>query len=76
MGTGLWVSWHEKLAVLSKNRGHFYGMEWPWVGAFTDFGGIRYRNPVQISGGLAKNRTKSGFWGVGVIKWVKFWVFV
>ena len=64
MGTGLWVSWHEKLAVLGKNRGHFYGMEWPWVGAFTDFGGIRYRNPVQISGGLAKNRTKSGFWGL------------
>ena len=28
----------------------FYGMEWPWVGAFTDFGGFRYRNPVQISG--------------------------
>ena len=27
----------------------FYGMEWSWVGAFTDFRGSGYRNPVQIS---------------------------
>jgi len=26
----------------------FYGMKRAWVGAFTDFGGFRYRNPVQI----------------------------
>ena len=64
VNTEMWVSWRGKLSVLGKNRGHFYGMELPRVGAFTDFGGIRYRNPVQISGGLAKNRTKSGFWGL------------
>jgi len=38
--------------VLKNGRewGNFYGMELPWVGAFTDFGGSGYRNPVQISG--------------------------
>ena len=29
---------------------NFYGMELPWVGAFTDFGGSRYRNPVHFLG--------------------------
>ena len=28
----------------------FYGMELPRVGAFTDFGGSRYRNPVHFLG--------------------------
>ena len=27
--------------------GKFYGMKLPWVGAFTDFRGSGYRNPVQ-----------------------------
>ena len=26
----------------------FYGMKRAWVGAFTDFGGVRYRNPVHF----------------------------
>ena len=30
--------------------GDFYGMELPWVGAFTDFRGSGYRNPVQNLG--------------------------
>ena len=49
---------------IPKNGGRFYGMELPRVGAFTENGGIRYRNPVQILGGLAKNHVKSGFWGL------------
>ena len=30
--------------------GNFYGMKSLWVGAFTDFGGSRYRNPVHFLG--------------------------
>ena len=29
---------------------NFYGMKRAWVGAFTDFGGFRYRNPVHFLG--------------------------
>ena len=31
-----------------RKSGKSYGMELPRVGAFTDFGGSGYRNPVQI----------------------------
>ena len=47
-----------------KKSGKFYGMELPRVGAFTENGGIRYRNPVQILGVLAKNHENLGFWGL------------
>ena len=53
-----------KLAVSGQKSGKSYGMELPRVGAFTDFGGPRYRNPVQILGGLAKNHEILGFWGL------------
>ena len=33
---------------IGENRGHFYGMELPRVGAFTENRGSGYRNPVQI----------------------------
>jgi len=33
--------------------GKSYGMELPWVGAFTENRGSGYRNPVQILGVLA-----------------------
>ena len=38
-----------------------YGMELSRVGAFTDFGGLRYRNPVQILRENSKNRPKLEF---------------
>ena len=54
---GIWVSGGQKSRK-------FYGMELSWVGAFTENGGIRYRNPVQILGVLAKNHAKLGFSGL------------
>ena len=36
-----------KSAVSGQKSTKFYGMELPRVGAFTDFGGSGYRNPVQ-----------------------------
>ena len=52
------------LGVGGQKSRKFYGMELPWVGAFTENGGIRYRNPVQILGVLAKNHAKLGFSGL------------
>ena len=43
---------------------NFYGMEWPWVGAFTDFGGSRYRNPVHFLGTFHDFSLFSGFSGL------------
>ena len=43
MGTGEWDLVTEKWP----ETGDFYGMELPRVGAFTDFRGSGYRNPVQ-----------------------------
>ena len=42
------VGWWSDMPKIAKNGGHFYGMELPRVGAFTDFRGSGYRNPVQI----------------------------
>ena len=42
----------------------FYGMELPRVGAFTDFRGSGYRNPVQISGVKWGNHVISVFSGL------------
>ena len=46
-----WVVWDNKIGFSGCKSGlkpgNFYGMEWPWVGAFTDFRGSGYRNPVQ-----------------------------
>ena len=50
--------------VLGQKLGIFYGMELPRVGAFTDFRGSGYRNPVQILGVLAENHGNLGFWGL------------
>ena len=36
-----------KSAVSGQKSAKFYGMELPRVGAFTDFRGSGYRNPVQ-----------------------------
>ena len=36
------------LAIFPDFGPDFYGMELPRVGAFTDFGGSRYRNPVHF----------------------------
>ena len=44
--------------------GNFYGMGLPWVGAFTDFGGSGYRNPVQILRENRENHVFLGFWGL------------
>ena len=41
-----------------------YGMELPRVGAFTDFGGSGYRNPVQILGVKWEIYVFSGFPGL------------
>ena len=49
---------------LGENRGHFYGMELPRVGAFTEKWGSRYRNPVQNLGQKSKFHVKSGFPGL------------
>ena len=38
----------------------FYGMELPWVGAFTEKWGSGYRNPVQNLGEKWENHEKSG----------------
>ena len=42
----------------------FYGMEWLWVGAFTDFGGFRYRNPVHFLGTFSNFTLISEFSGL------------
>ena len=47
-----------------EKRGYFYGMELPRVGAFTDFRGSGYRNPVQILGENWENHVISGFRGL------------
>ena len=39
-----------RMPKMVRKVGDSYGMEWSWVGAFTDFRGSGYRNPVQISG--------------------------
>ena len=59
-GTHLWYLW----VKIVKNQGNFYGMELPRVGAFTDFRGSGYRNPVQNLGQKSKFRVKSGFPGL------------
>ena len=60
--------WYVKLVVRvlwgGQKRGKFYGMELPRVGAFTDFRGSGYRNPVQISGVKWKIHVFLGFWGL------------
>ena len=38
------------MSKIPENGSGFYGMELPRVGAFTDFRGSGYRNPVQILG--------------------------
>ena len=43
-GVWIWIF----VAEIVKNGGHFYGMELPRVGAFTDFRGSGYRNPVHF----------------------------
>ena len=45
-------------------QGDFYGMELPRVGAFTDFGGSGYRNPVQILRGKWEIYVILGFSGL------------
>ena len=42
----------------------FYGMKRAWVGAFTDFGGSRYRNPVHFLGYFSNFPLISGFSGL------------
>ena len=42
----------------------FYGMELPWVGAFTEKWGSRYRNPVQNLGQKSEIHVKLGFPGL------------
>ena len=42
----------------------FYGMKWPRVGAFTDFGGSRYRNPVHFLGTFSNFTLISEFSGL------------
>ena len=42
----------------------FYGMKLVWVGAFTDFGGARYRNPVHFLGTFHDFPLFSGFSGL------------
>ena len=44
--------------------GNFYGMKSLWVGAFTDFGGLRYRNPVHFWGTFRDFSLFSGFSGL------------
>ena len=56
--------WSGKLVILGQKLEKFYGMELPRVGAFTDFRGSGYRNPVQNYGENRKNQPKSGFWGL------------
>ena len=49
-GGGIARGFRVDLAVSPDFDPDFYGMELPWVGAFTDFGGSRYRNPVHFLG--------------------------
>ena len=53
-----------KLVISGQKLEKFYGMELPRVGAFTDFGGFRYRNPVQNYGENRKNQLNLEFWGL------------
>ena len=39
-------------------------MKWLWVGAFTDFGGFRYRNPVHFLGTFSNFTLISEFSGL------------
>ena len=49
---------------MGRKVGKSYGMELPRVGAFTDFRGSRYRNPVQISGVKWENHVILAFPGL------------
>ena len=67
MGVGLggcladgWINPLTDPKIASKT-GKFYGMELPWVGAFTEKWGSGYRNPVHFWGVFSKNQAKSGF---------------
>ena len=51
-------------AILAKFGGDFYGMKRARVGAFTDFGGSRYRNPVHFLGTFPIFGLISGFSGL------------
>ena len=57
------IEWLNRLKIGQK-QGDSYGMELPRVGAFTDFRGSGYRNPVQILGVLAEKHENLGFWGL------------
>ena len=39
-------------------------MKWLWVGAFTDFEGLRYRNPVHFSAHFSNFHVILGFVGL------------
>ena len=41
---------------IASKTGKFYGMELPWVGAFTEKWGSGYRNPVHFWGFFLKIR--------------------
>ena len=43
---------------------NFYGMKRAWVGAFTDFRGSGYRNPVHFLGTFSNFPLFSGFSGL------------
>ena len=51
-------------AILAKFGGDFYGMKRARVGAFTDFGGLRYRNPVHFLGTFPIFHPNLGFSGL------------
>jgi len=56
--------WCIILLILGRFGGNFYGMESLWVGAFTDFGGSRYRNPVHFLGYFSSFTLISEFSGL------------
>ena len=53
-----------KSAVSGQKSTKFYGMELPRVGAFTDFRGSGYRNPVHFLGTFHDFPLFSGFSGL------------
>ena len=58
------VGWWSDMPKIAKNGGHFYGMELPRVGAFTDFRGSGYRNPVHFLDYFSNFTLISGFSGL------------
>ena len=62
----LWYTWGEWLVSpkIGEKWVTFYGMELPWVGAFTEKWGSGYRNPVQNLGQKSKIHAKLGFPGL------------